>query len=353
MRGIGTYVRGLGSELAAQTAFPIEFWGWEGRCPIELGAPHGWLTVPRRWSPRHRGAWLFARRAMRRRASLSAAPLVHVNDPDGLVHLGAKKVVVTVYDLIPLAEGIPAWHGLRRLGYRGYLGDLRRADAILAISHATATQVAERLAIPRERILVAPPGVHPKAPSDGALAPGRPFFLYIGGPNPNKNLGCLLEAMTLTRELREELVIVGAWLPRNHHRLAEELRTRGLERRVRHLGYVSDDEVASLMRASTAVVMPSRFEGFGLPAAEAMAAGAVVVHSTIPVLVSVVDDAGLSFDPESAENLAARLREAAGLSEVRRQEMVRRARLRAEDFTWAKAVRATLDAYTRLLENAR
>src|SRR5438093_1120095 len=148
--------------------------------------------------------------------------------------------------------------------------------------------------------------------------------------------------------LPEELLIAGHWLPKQVAALNARVSASGLAARVRHIGFVPDGELAVRLRDATAVVIPSRSEGFGLPVAEGLAAGALVVHSRIPVLEDTSAGAALTFDPDSAEQLAESLRRAsAGGADTR--ELRERGLRRAKDLTWDEAVRATIDSYREAL----
>ena len=140
-------------------------------------------------------------------------------------------------------------------------------------------------------------------------AAGDKYFLYIGTAERHKNLGVLFQAFAGLTELPERLILIGPWYGPNLAMLREWLRTKPeLQGRVNYQGFVPDEELTRLTRGATAVVVPSRWEGFGLPVAEALAAGGVVIHSRIPVLLDVSGAAALSFDPASPEELAEGLR---------------------------------------------
>lgn len=301
--------------------------------------------------PRYRGAWLFAQFAMRRRAARSGVRAVHVTDPDALTPLGGRALLTTLYDLIPMREGVGNLGPIARRGYTVYVDNLRRADVIFAISAQTAADAVKLLNASPQRVVVARPGIEtppePRA-SEADERDKRPYFLFVGGPNPNKNLGVLLDAMSMCPELPQELRIVGHWLPRQLASLESTLTARSLGSRVRHLGYVSEHHLHDLMRGATAFVMPSRHEGFGLPVGEALADGALVVHSRIPVLEETSRGAALTFDPDSASELASCLRIAAA-ADSRTEGMRRQGMLRARELTWDEAVAATLGRYQVVL----
>jgi glycosyltransferase involved in cell wall biosynthesis len=346
-RGIGTYVRGLSRRLASQADVPLEFWAWSGEVDLDVSPPHRIVTMRRFPMPAYRGAWAFAQAAMRWRMVGSRCTAVHITDPNALVRAGRRTVITTAYDLIPYKEGLRGMGIVSRTGYRSYLRALRRADQIFGISQQTADDLSALLAIPRRRIRLARPGVDLPAAARTSTTPERPYFLFLGGPNPNKNLAVLLDAMKIAVELPQELVVAGHWLPFQVEDLRRTVSEKGLEGRVRHAGFVAPGALAPLMRDATAVVVPSLSEGFGLPVAEGLAAGALVIHSGIPVLEEISGGAALVFDPASAVQLAGCLRQAVdpAVSERLRERGLERAR----GLTWDAAVAATIETYRSAL----
>ena len=340
-RGIGTYVRGLAAQLMTQDEVPIEFWGWADHRPFEVRPPHSGLWLPRGPTPRTRFPFLL-RQAMGVRARLSRARAFHITDPNALIEPRGRRVMATVYDLIPLhrQSSSPA--------YRQYLARLKSTRLMFAISQATADDLVTSLGVAPERITVARPGVRLPELNEPVESPVKgPFFLYYGSPDPHKNLGVLLEAMKLVPDLKERLVIAGDW-PAEF--VAKLLADADLQDRLTHLGYVSPGRLLSLLRSCTAVVMPSLIEGFGLPVAKAMAAGAAVIHSRLPVLEEVSRGCALTFPPASPAELAACLR-TLSLDGGLRQEMQDRGRRRAESMTWDEALENTLRVYREALDN--
>lgn len=333
--------------LAQQEEVPIEFWGWAGWESFEIRPPHRALWLPRFPMPEYRGSWLFARLAMRLRARRSAVSYVHITDPEGLTSLGDRKLLATVYDLIPLKQGIPRRRIVAWAGYQAYLRALRRVEVYFAISGQTAADLSGLLKVPASKVVVAAPGVEIPPPAVAGGGPERPYFLFVGGPDPNKNLAVLIDALALCRELPQELLVAGRWLPKQVAALEADLQARDLRPRVRHVGFVPDSELLGLVRNATAVVIPSRSEGFGLPVAEGLAAGAVVIHSRIPVLEQTSAGNALTFEPDSAQELAGCLRRTARdweLTDRLRKDGVQR----AAALTWDAALERTLAAYGTL-----
>ena len=348
-RGIGTYVRGLARRLAEQDEVPIEFWAWSGQSPISPPAPHTTLLLPRIPMPKYRGAWLFAQLAMRRRARTSKVRAVHLTDPEALTPLAGRKLLATVYDLIPLKQGLGSSRVVARTGYQNYMKSLVKADMLFAISEQTAGDLIEMLRIPGSRIKLARPGVDLPPSGGRAVKRAMPYFLFLGGPNPNKNLPVLLDAMLQCADLEQELRIGGHWLPKQVASLERQIESGDLKGRARFLGFVPSEELGDLMRDATAVVIPSLMEGYGLPVAEGLAAGALVIHSRLPVLQEISAGAALTFDPNSALDLAAALRRAA-TDKTLAKELRKKGLERATKLTWDAAVKTTLATYRSILD---
>ncbi len=192
------------------------------------------------------------------------------------------------------------------------------------------------------------------AGGEGAEAGEAARFLFLGSVEPKKNLGLLLEALGLAAErgLRASLDIAGrAGWENELVRRAVDSRPE-LRDRVRFLGFVADAELPGLVASARALVLPSRFEGFGMPVVEAMAAGTPVLCSDRGSLPEVAGGAARHFHPDDAEGLAELLLELEQDAQLR-QEMRQAGRRRADDFSWSRCARETLAAYRRTLELPR
>ncbi|HEY8740346.1 MAG TPA: glycosyltransferase family 1 protein, partial [Candidatus Dormibacteraeota bacterium] len=297
--------------------------------------------------PQHRGAWLFAQAWLRLAARGSRVEAVHVSDPHALLTLPGRHLLTTVHDLIPLAEGMPTRRVVERLGYRRYLEALRHTDTLFAVSPHTRTALAALTGRSAAEIIIARVGISaPPGPAPGAPSAGAPYFLYVGGPDRTKNVATLLEAMALAPDIPERLTIAGQWTRRQHLVLDRDLARLGIAGRVRHVGFVPQVELEGLLRGATAVITPSRREGFGLPVAEAMARGIPVGHSDIDVLNDVSGGAAVTFDPDDAADIARALRQLSGDPEPR-TSLVAAGLKRAAGLTWETTINVTLDAYRR------
>jgi glycosyltransferase involved in cell wall biosynthesis len=343
-RGIGTYVRGLANHLLEQETVPIELWGWADHLPFDrVPAPHRALWLPRLGVPRTRFPALL-RHAMRIRMGLSRAAAVHLTDPNSLISSHRRSILTTVYDLIPLRQGPEAGGS----AYQAYLARVRAAATVFAISQATAEDVVARLSVPQERVVLAVPGIEIPGATEVPEPPLRgPYFLFVGSPDPHKNLDVLLAALA-TGELPERLAMVGGWPEASLRELRGRVEAAGLGQRVDHLGFVESATLLALYRSATAVVVPSLLEGFGLPVAEALAAGAPVIHSRLPVLEEVSAGAALTFEPTSAAELAACLARLSSDPALRADLRIRGLE-RARALTWARAVAGTVAAYQHVV----
>jgi len=198
-------------------------------------------------------------------------------------------VIPVVYDLSTVRH--PETHPRARLKWMEPLEALcRQAPFVHTISQFTAEEIETLFSIPRERIIIAPPGINPlfleandvdlSTPDRFDLTAGS-FLLTVSTIEPRKNLKTLLKAYgALARPIRQSmpLVVVGAqgW---GQADLPDNLNALEQEGSVRFAGYVSDEELRSLYTAARAMFYPSIYEGFGMPITEAMACGTTVIAS--------------------------------------------------------------------------
>jgi glycosyltransferase involved in cell wall biosynthesis len=274
--------------------------------------------------------------------------------------------VVTVHDIIPIVAAGRPWsdgdvRGLDLMLQQQWFRALRRADLLVADSEATRSDLARRLGVPADGVRVVPLAVDHRAftpePSDddsvlaqlGVPTEGR-YLLYAGSLHPRKNVGALLEALRILRAEVPGIRLVLTGAPRTRAASVteralfadiERLRAEGI---LQTLGHVRESDLPALYRRAAAAIVPSWYEGFGLPALEAMACGCPTVVSRASSLPEVVGDAGLLFDPRSPPDLARLL--ARVLTDRRLVEDLRgRGRQRAAQYTWERTARETVDAY--------
>ena len=253
---------------------------------------------------------------LKRRAA--ALDLIHCTTFRGPV--GASvPTVLTVHDLAILRapEAFPRWH--RLYGKAGLERVLREADAVVAVSEFTRTEVMALARVPEERIRVVPNGVDAVFTSTGPRADGD-YVLAVATLEPRKNLRRAVDA---AREVGAELRVVGA-------------RGWGGVDVAGWVGEVPDAELAALYRGARCVVYPALYEGFGLPVLEAMACGAPVVTSRATAMEEVAGGAAVLVDPLDVSAIAAGIEEAV----TRRDELVTAGATRAREFTWSRTADA-------------
>jgi glycosyltransferase involved in cell wall biosynthesis len=164
----------------------------------------------------------------------------------------------------------------------------------------------------------------------------------------HKNHIALLDAMSRIDDEEIHLVLTGAPLGRLDELLANAGK-RGLRRRLRHLGVVSEAALPVLYRAATAVVFPSRYEGFGVPPLEAMACGCPVASSLAASLAEVCGDAVIALHPEDSSQMAEAIARIC-TDEALRNRLRQRGLARARLFSWSAAAEAHVAVYRRAIE---
>jgi len=240
--------------------------------------------------------------------------------------------VVTIHDL-SFEQGDSMMGRLDRLTFRTMVPRAaRRAARVLAVSERTRHDLIELYGISPERIVVTPNGVDPVFVPGSGSSDGSSYVLFVGAIQRRKNP---LAAAAAAAELGLPLVVAG---PRKEPELARELERRG----ARLLGYVEKPELARLYRGAACLVLPSRFEGFGLPVLEAMASGTPVVAAPEPALREVAGDAAVYAEPEGlADGIRRALRE--------RERLVAAGLERAREFSWERTARRTVAVYREVL----
>jgi glycosyltransferase involved in cell wall biosynthesis len=222
-----------------------------------------------------------------------------------------------------------------------------RATAVIAVSEFTRQQVIAHLGVAPDRVHVVHHGVHVIGDLGGPEKARERTILSVGAIQKRKNITRLVEAFeTVGADWR--LVLAGSAGYGSEEILARIAKSPA-SGRISVLGYVTAEELAGWYARCSIFAFPSLDEGFGMPVLEAMAAGAPVLTSNRSALPEVAGDAALLVDPENGEALEIALRDLTQ-SEDLRHDLTRRGRLRAQLFTWEKAVRATWDVYRQVLD---
>lgn len=275
-----------------------------------------------------------------------------------LPRLSEVKSVFTLHDLV--FRFYPETHKLLNRWFLTLMMPrfLQAADAVIAVSEWTKKDAIELYGLDEDKVSVIYEGVNPlfRPASQETISALRQkygilnkFILSVGTIEPRKNLTSLVEAYRSLKDQDPELQLVIAgkkgWLYEGFFRRLREL---GLEDDVIFPGFISDEDLPPLYSAADLFVLPSLYEGFGLPVLEAMACGTPVITSNASSLPEVAGEAALLVDPH---DIGALIRAARAVldGEELRSELRAKGPKQAARFSWEKAARETLVVYTSLL----
>jgi glycosyltransferase involved in cell wall biosynthesis len=272
---------------------------------------------------------------------------------------GYRRSVITIHDLNFLYYPQFLTAESRRYYNQQIEWAVCRTDHILADSHATKSDLVSLLGVPPEKVtvvhLAANPAFRPLPEAETRqvatkynLEPG--YLLFVGTLEPRKNLPGLLQAYRRLLDAQvtaAPLVFVGGkgWL---YDEVFERIEALRLRQHVRFLHDVPDTDLPGLYNAASLLATPSFYEGFGLPALEAMACGMPVVVADRASLPEVVGQAGLLVDPNDPDDIARALGRALTDAPLRAR-MRERGLAQAARFTWERTARETLAVYHEVL----
>ena len=264
----------------------------------------------------------------------------------------SSRVVLTVHDICFTTH--PEWFSRRDVRVLSAVvpRSIRQAAHVITVSKQARQEIIDRYSVSEEKISAIPNGpglnTHLALTDDEAGAevaglgidPQVPYLLSVGNLQPRKNLSRLMEAFRrVPADL--QLVVVG---PKHYHAEDVIAAASSDSGRIHLTGYVTDRQLAACYQLSTAFVMPSLYEGFGLPVLEAMSRGIPVASSNAGALPEVCGDAAMMFDPLDVGAMADAMTRVASDDELRRS-LTNAGKARAASFSWEKAARSTLQVY--------
>jgi glycosyltransferase involved in cell wall biosynthesis len=321
--------------------------------------PRGVEHVPASGHPPTNAGWTLV--GIPRTAARAKVHVIHAPAYTAPFWAGVP-VVLTIHDVS--YERHPEWYPYRRDWLRRYFyrRSATAATRVLTVSMFSAEEIASAYDVPRSRIVVTPPGVHPTfGAGDSNLSVDlpanvtEPFLLHVGDLHARRNLPLVLDAMLAARRrfgTSSALSLVLAGIDRGVvEGLCATASEAGAPDTVVALGPVSEDRLRALYRAATALVYPSLYEGFGLPLIEAMASGTPVLASHEASIPEVLGGAGLLLDPRDVDawrDAIIRLVD----DESLRSDLRARGLARAATYTWQRTARLTLDVYRDALRAA-
>ena len=355
--GVGRYtrslVKALAREAASRGARDELTLLWAG--PPRIDPPADWprvrtrrLPLPERWMTI---LWQRLRLPLPADALAGGADVFY--SPDfTLPPLARAAAAVTVHDLSYLVQPETHFPPLRRYLEAAVPRALDRAARVFADSEQTRMDLSTYLSVPTERVEVvlsaADPMFRPASPEALAAARrrhgiDRPYLLSVGTIQPRKNLPAIFTALRELVDGGRDLLLVHVgrpgWL---YEPIYAALETSGVKERVRFVA-ASDEDLVALYTGAVALVFPSLYEGFGLPALEAMACGTPVIASHAGSLAEVVGEAGIKVEPHDTSAIGAGVRRLLDEPDFRAQ-LIGRGYAQNARFRWESAARQVYDA---------
>jgi len=283
----------------------------------------------------------------------------HFNVP--LLYRG--KYVVTIHDILmhkikgKAATTLPPYkYALKRLGYKViFKKAVHGSVKILVPSAAAKKDIIDYYKINEEKVIVTYEGFDQSIkPVDKTLKNleirfgiKTPFFLYVGNAYPHKNLRRLIEATVFLNENSGKDAMLAICTPKNifSEKLQNIINELNAPEYVKILGFVPDEEVALLHRASAGFVYPSLLEGFGLQGLEAFSNGNILLASDIPVFREVYGDKAIYFNPFDFSSIENAMKLALEITPSKRQKMISDSKSLLNKYSWSKLAQQTLEVY--------
>jgi len=234
----------------------------------------------------------------------------------------------------------------------------RESDLIISISEATKNDAQALLKIPKEKLLIAYPGVKEalkkSKPGNKKEFPiknlrDKKYFLYVGQFNVRKNLRRVIKALALLKQ-DIDLVMVGG-----DESSASKMKTLAkslkVEKQLHLIPWVPEKKLCPLYKHAVALIFPSLYEGFGLPIGEAYTKNTLVITSNLSSMPEVAGDAGILVNPKSAANIAVGMRKALEISPKQRKRLVSEGRKHIKKFSYDKSAVKIMKRIEKLLKN--
>lgn len=225
---------------------------------------------------------------------------------------------------------------------------LERSKTIVCISDFVKNQILQKYHVDSEKLTTVYPGVSEVFSEKGTrYLNKRPYFLFVGSLKPQKNAALLISAyLEFLKETSFDvdlLFVGGDFWPDQEFQMA--LRNQKLVNRIKILGHVTDRELAELYRGALALVIPSRVEGFCIPATEAMHIGCPVIATRVGALPEIVGRAGILIDKGDARSLTAAMLKI--LNKEVRSKMIAYGITQSQKFSWVNFAKSVYNLYEK------
>ena len=300
-------------------------------------------------------------------------------------HANEFDVLYSPGHYLPLISPIPTVVSIMDLGFHHYPSNftfadwlklsigtkrsVQQAQRIVAISHFTRSELMQHYHCGSERILVAPPAPPKKLELTTdqltqILRPfklNQPFFLYLGTLQPRKNILNLVKAYEIyaknfqpSKQLPElpKLVLAGkvGWLAQP---ILAAIENSPYQKEIVRLGFVTDQQKAALLTRALSSISISQYEGFGIPALEALQYGTVPIVANTAGLPEAVGQAGFHVSPYSPVKIANQLDHVTRLNYLERLQLRKKARAQVKQYSWEDSAQVALKAIRQASKHAK
>lgn len=288
--------------------------------------------------------------------------IINKENPD-LVHFPHFNIplfykgdfIVTIHDMLMheypglSATTLPPWlYFFKQLIYRYvFKNAILNSKKIIVPSMAVQSDIVSRFKTDRKKIMVIYEGLDEKIKNNKGVKIETPYFVYTGNAYPHKNLKRLIEAVKKINAGRKKKITLAIASSRNvfTERLKNIIESMGVQKYVKLLGFVPDEELGYLYKNSAAFVFPSLSEGFGLPGLEALSSGTLLISSDIPVFREIYKDHSVYFDPTDASSIQKSMEDVLKLDNKERAKRIATAQEFAKTYSWNKMAKETVYVY--------
>lgn len=224
---------------------------------------------------------------------------------------------------------------------------IKKASSIIAISKSTKKDIQRYYQTPSEKIVIAYPGfsqqistkINQKVLSKYKL--NKDYILFIGTIQPRKNIERLIQAFDKLKG-NHQLVIAGkkGWIYKDVERTIENSLKKD---KIHQLGFVPQNDLVSLIKKASCLVLPGLYEGFGIPPLEAVNLGTIPVVSGTGSLPEVVGENGLFFDPFNPDSISKALQNAIKLTQAKKKAHIKQLKTHTKQFSWVSSAKNILE----------
>jgi len=257
------------------------------------------------------------------------------------------KKIVTIHDLTPLRfPKTQSWqtHLHHKVGLKKIL---RRVDKVIAVSKSTKKDILKFFNIKKSKINVIYEGYRKLEIGKNCLKKykiQKPYLFYVGTLEPRKNIVNLIKGFKLSK-INCQLIIGGkkGW---KYQEIFEIVKKEKLQKRVKFIGFVDDEDIGYLYKNAIAFIFPSLYEGFGLPILEAMSCGCPVITSNVSSLPEVTGNAAILINPRNTQEISKAIIKIQNNNI--RENLIAKGHKNIQRFNWENMSKETIKIYKDL-----